>query len=298
VSRPTGLRAGSRQGRFPGMAAQLPRSAPGAGHAAAAWAASAVVHCSRWRWLTKMRYSARPMASAASRACVQQQSAMCHSAAQGAQPVGGHLRGRSGRRATCRRGWVLPASAPISGPAPKAASTSSQCAPGRRPTPARVRQQQRQRGRRHQRAAQVVQYLPAVDGAQRPAPWRSRKGSSCQSPRVQRWRRDAATSAWKGASSMSGDVAERGAARQRAFQQVVAEHAAFGQAAAQHGVHGPAREAGPCRRSCPRRTGPGRPRRARAVGVDAALACKQPMEGRALALGQRQRVTRRGCRMP
>ena len=74
------------------------------------------------------------------------------------------------------------------------------------------------------------------------------------------------------------DVGDGGAARHRALDQVVAEHQAFGQALVQHGVHGLHVEqclagVGPFEEHVLVDLGAGR-----AVGVDAALAGKQPVE--------------------
>ena len=75
----------------------------------------------------------------------------------------------------------------------------------------------------------------------------SRSGSSCQSPRVQRCTREAATSAWNGCVLDHRDVGHRGAARERAFEQVVAQHLARA-AGGRRAPHAPpARRAGPCR---------------------------------------------------
>ena len=60
------------------------------------------------------------------------------------------------------------------------------------------------------RLSTIFQRLMRAESVAAP---RSRNGSSCQSPRVQRCTRDAATSAWNGASSISVDVGHRGAAR-------------------------------------------------------------------------------------
>jgi hypothetical protein len=102
------------------------------------------------------------------------------------------------------------------------------------------RDQQQQRGRRHEAAAQVVQHLPDVDGAQAPASRVADEGQ--QLPVATR----PAVDARGGHVGMHGrglderHVADAGAAHQRALQQVVAEHLALGQAVGQHlrgGLH-------------------------------------------------------------
>ena len=152
-------------------------------------------------------------------------------------------------------------------------------------------QQQGQAGRRHQRPAQVVQHLPAVDGAQRVAARLQQERQQlpvAPRPAVQARRRHVGVK-WR--VFQYGDVGNHGTSRQRAFQQVVAENLVVGQSVAQHGVHGLnvqqalAAEAafaekvlihlGTCR----------------AVRVDATLPGKQPVKGRGL-LGQRCRHPR------
>jgi hypothetical protein len=106
----------------------------------AACAEAAVVHCSRWRWLTALRHSARPMAHPASQCLLQQLRQVPQRAATAA---------RSRSRPACavevaQRQVVAagrnPATAPISGPALKAASTKRQrrqpVTAARRPGPA------------------------------------------------------------------------------------------------------------------------------------------------------------------
>ena len=99
-------------------------------------------------------------------------------------------------------------------------------------------QQQRQRRRRHQRTAQVVQHLPTVDIGQRQAPAASQERQQlpvAACPAVQPRRGDVGVI--RGVLD-ERDFTERGAAGQRAFEQVVAQHLAFGQAQRQRGVHG------------------------------------------------------------
>ena len=149
--------------------------------------------------------------------------------------------------------------------------------------------QQGQAGRRHQRAAQVVEHLPAVDGPHRIAPPLQQEGQQlpvATGPAVQA---GGGHVGMRGGVLDHGDVGGHRTARQRALQQIVAEHLAIGQALAQHRMHrlhlqqALAAEAAFAEQVLVD-LGAGR-----AVGVDAALAGKQPVVGRLLGMrGQRR----------
>ena len=98
---------------------------------------------------------------------------------------------------------AMPASAPISGPAENAKPTSASVAHGAIASVASAKAIAASdigATSERRRLSSIFQRLIARR-RQRPA-W-SRIGSSCQSPRVQRCTREAATSAWNGASSIT-----------------------------------------------------------------------------------------------
>ena len=98
-------------------------------------------------------------------------------------------------------------------------------------------EQKHQRCRRHQRTAQVVHHLPAVNGGQRQAQAAGQEGQQlpvASRPAVQ------ARSRHIGMVRRifhQRDFTHRRAACQRTFKQIVAEHLAFGQAQRQRAVH-------------------------------------------------------------
>ena len=96
---------------------------------------------------------------------------------------------------------------------------------------------QHQRCGRHERAAQVVQQLPAVDGRKAPALGLGQKG-----PQLPVAPRPAVQAGGCGVTVFGlrlhqRHIADHGAACQRTFEQVVAQHLVGRQAPAQHGVH-------------------------------------------------------------
>ena len=261
--------------------------------AAAACAAAAVVHCSRWRWLTTMRYSARTIASTASSACCSS-SARCHSP----PPARAASRRRPGGRSAAwrrRRGWARsrpprpsaarrqrpPAPAPArptaTAHAPASASSSSASDTGATSE--------------RRRLSSIFQRLSARSGQRRGLQQEGQQLPVAARPAVH---------ARGGHVGMEGrvldqrDVADRRAARERAFEQVVAEHPAFGQPAAQHRVHRAHVEQalageGAFAEQVLVDLGAGR-----AVGVDAALAGEQPVEA---ACARRRRQRRHHARL-
>ena len=149
-------------------------------------------------------------------------------------------------------------------------------------------QQQRQAGRRHQRAAQVVDHLPAVDGGHRPAPRLHDEGQQlpvAAQPPVQPRIGHVGVG---GCVFDQGHVADRGAACQCAFQQVVAQHLFGRQALRQQRVHGVHVEQALAREGAFAEQVLVDLRARHAVGVDAPLAAEQPVKGRHGA-GARQR---------
>ena len=163
------------------------------------------------------------------------------------------------------------------------------CGQRRQPDPEHGQQQQRQGTGGDQAAAQVVQHLPAVDAAQRPALRVQQEGQQlpvAAHPSVQ---------PGGGHVGMEGrlfdqrHIGQRGAAHQRALQQVVAEHRALGQPSAQHGMQGGHVEQALAGEAALAEQvlvdlGTGG-----AVGVDPALSGKQPVERRGLAGGRQRR---------
>ena len=109
--------------------------------------------------------------------------------------------------------------------------------PGRNTAGREGEREQGERERRDQRAAQVVEHLPAVDRAQAPAPGVPEERQQlpvAARPAVHARRGDVGV---ERRVLDHGDVGDRGAARHRSFEEVVAEDAVLGQAAAEDGVH-------------------------------------------------------------
>ena len=149
--------------------------------------------------------------------------------------------------------------------------------------------EQPKRGRRDERAAQVVEHLPAVDGADavvaRARQQRQQLPVSA-GPAVQARRRHVGM---HGRFFEEHDVADAAAARDGAFEQVVAQHRPLGQARAEHDVqrlHVQQALAGERAFAEQVLVDLGR---GGAVRVDPALAGEQPMERRGFARpGQRR----------
>ncbi len=110
----------------------------------------------------------------------------------------------------------------------------TQCCPGRRCAHRQRQQQQRQRNRRHHRAAQVVKHFPAVDRTHRVAPGLQQKGQKLPVAAGPAVHPRGGHVGMKRRVFNQRDVGHCGAARNRAFQQVVAEHAVVRQPASQH----------------------------------------------------------------
>ena len=97
--------------------------------------------------------------------------------------------------------------------------------------------QKQQRCGRHQRSAQIVQQLPAIDGREAPAAGLHQKRPQlpvAPRPAVQA---GGGSVAVLGLGLHQGHVAHHGAAHQCAFEQVMAQHLIRRQASTQHGMH-------------------------------------------------------------
>ena len=120
-----------------------------------------------------------------------------------------------------------------------ASSTNPSQTAARRERDRPARQQREQGGGSGQRAAQVVQHFPAAERRDRPCARRPKiHGSNCQSPRIQRCRRDAATSMCDGKSSNTSMSLIRPQRANTTLEQVMAEDRVFRHPALQRGFEG------------------------------------------------------------
>ena len=166
----------------------------------AASAAAAVVQASRWRRLTNCRNSARATASSSSTDC-DSNCTNCQATRPAARSSTLTAWRNSGRSASRSSPGTKAAAAPIIGPAPRAPSTSAMATVGvGQPLTLLDNSKATQAGgtSERRRLSSIFHRFSGVTDQRRG--W-AMKGSSCQSPRVQRCRRESATSGCTGAPS-------------------------------------------------------------------------------------------------
>jgi hypothetical protein len=147
--------------------------------------------------------------------------------------------------------------------------------------PEKRQHDQAERRGRHQRAAHVVGQLPAVDARERPAHQERQQLPVASHPAVQARGGDVGV---RGFVLDQGDVAHHRAARDGAFEQIVAEHLFGRQPPDQHGLHGVHMEQAFAGEAAFAEQVLVDVRRHRAVGVEPPLAVVQPLVRRRYAL--------------